>query len=57
MNENLSCLIKDADIHIFGMQVDSTVILMLTGVKSHLVLLWLNGGVEEDDILSKKRQE
>jgi len=38
--ENLSCLIKNTDIHIFGMQVDSTVILMLIGVKTHLVLLW-----------------
>jgi hypothetical protein len=32
-------LIEDADVHIFGMQIDPAIILMLTGVKSHLVLL------------------
>jgi len=35
MNPDIAPGIKDADKHVFGMQVDSTIILVLLGVKSH----------------------
>ena len=35
MQDNFSCLVEDAKIHFVGVKVDSTVILVLFGVKSH----------------------
>jgi len=35
MNLNLASAVKDTDIHFLSMKVDSTIILVLFGVKSH----------------------
>jgi hypothetical protein len=35
MNPDIATGIEDADKHIFGMQIDSTIKLVLFGVKSH----------------------
>jgi hypothetical protein len=43
MNPDIASGIKDADKHIFGMQVDSTIKFVLFGVKFHIGFLLLMG--------------
>jgi len=43
MNPDLASGIEDADKHIFGMQIDSTIKLVLLGVKFHIGFLLLMG--------------
>jgi hypothetical protein len=44
VNPDVAPGIQDADEHFFGMKVDSTIKLVLFGVKSHGFLLWLGYG-------------
>jgi hypothetical protein len=43
MNPDIATGIEDTDKHIFGMQIDSTIKLVLLGVKSHIGFLLLMG--------------
>ena len=37
MELDFACVIKDTDIHFFSMQIDSAIVFVLFGIKSHLV--------------------
>jgi hypothetical protein len=43
MQSDFSCLIKDAEIHFVGMQIDSAIKFVLFSVKSHLVSSFVVG--------------
>jgi hypothetical protein len=39
MKEEFSLIVQDTDVHHFGMQVDSAVVLVRSVVESHLIFL------------------